>query len=352
METENTAPEIKILVNDAELPLELKADLLGAVICQYADGPSSFDISVNIVGPDNQQLRWVDDPRIQPGNKLEVKLGYLDRFESLIIGEITALHPKYSNAESARMHVQGFDKLHRLRRGRKTRTFLEIKDSQIAERLASEAGLTANVEDTGIVFDYLMQNNISDLDFLLERARRIHYEVRATGQALVFRKVASYLGKVATLEYGKTLKHFSPRLTTLGQVNELKVRAWNTSTKEAILGVARLGDEDSLMTGQESGPQIANKAFGSVAIATTDIPLVNQVEADQIARGLYNRIALNFVSGEGECVGNVLIQAGRVIELKGLGRRFGGNYYVQKAEHRINPKTGYSTRFQVMRSAA
>ncbi len=244
MATENTAPESKILLNDAEISPDLKADVLEAVVCQYLEGPNSFDIAVNIVGPENDRLRWVDDPKLQPGTKVEIKLGYLDQFQSLIVGEITALHAKYTSTESARMHVQGFDKLHRLRRGRKTRSFVEMKDSQMAEKIASEAGLTPQVEDTGVVFDYVLQSNQSDLDFLLERARRIRYEVRAEAQKLVFRRAANHLGKTVSLEFTKTLKQFCPRLTTAGQVSEVKVRAWNPLTKEAILGVARTGDED------------------------------------------------------------------------------------------------------------
>jgi phage protein D len=352
VEAENTAPASKLLINDSEIPPELVADLLEIVVCQYSDGPSSFDISVNIVGPQNQQLKWVDDNRVQPGNKVEVKLGYLDKFESLIIGEITALYPKYSTTESARMHIQGFDKLHRLRRGQKTRTFVEVKDSQMAEQIAGEVGLTADVEDSSVVFDYVLQNNLSDLDFLLERARRIRYEVRAQGEALVFRKVANHLDKVVSLEYNKNLRKFSPRLSTLGQVSELKVRAWNPANKEAVLGVARVGDEDSLMGGRESGGRIAQAAFGDAPSAVVELPFATQNEADQVARALYNDLALEFVSGEGESVGNVGIQAGKTIEIKGVGQRFGGNYYVKKAEHRISPKSGYSTKFQVVRSAA
>lgn len=351
MEPENTAPESKILINDAEIPVELKADVLELVVCQHSDGPSSFDLTLNIVGPQNSELRWVDDARVQPGNKLEIRLGYLDKFQSLIVGEITALHPKYSNAESAKMHVQGFDRLHRLRRGRKTRSFVEVKDSQIAESIAAENGLGVDVEDTSVVFDYVLQGNLSDFDFLMERARRIRYEVRAEQGKLSFRRVGNHLGKVLTLEYTKTLKHFSPRLTTAGQVDELKVRAWNPSSKEAVLGVARVGDEDSLMGGKDSGGAIARAAFGAHGSAVVHVPLATQAEADQVAHALYNEMGLEFVSGEGEAVGNIGIQAGRIIELKGVGRRFGGNYYVKRAEHRLSPKSGYATRFAVMRSA-
>jgi Bacteriophage probable baseplate hub protein len=349
---ENTAPESKILLNDAEIPPDLKADVLEAVVCQYLEGPNSFDITVNIVGPENDRLRWVDDPKLQPGTKVEIKLGYLDEFQSLIVGEITALHPKYSSTESARMHVQGFDKLHRLQRGRNTRSFVEMKDSQMAEKIAGDAGLTPQVEDTGVVFDYVLQNNQSDLEFLLERARRIRYEVRAEGQKLVFRRAANHLGKTASLEFTKTLKQFSPRLSTMAQVSELKVRAWNPTTKEVVLGVARTGDEDTRMGGRESGPQLSETAFGKTATAVIDVPLATQAEADQVAHALYNQMALEFVCGEGEAVGNASIQAGTTLELKGLGRRFSGNYYLRKTEHRLSPREGYVTRFQAIRSGS
>jgi phage protein D len=350
-EAENTAPETKILINDAEIPLDLRADILDVTVCQHADGPSSFDFSVNILDSANLQTKWVDDARVQPGNKVEIRMGYLDKFESLIIGEITALHPKYTTTEAARMHVQGFDRLHRLRRGRKTRSFVQVKDSQIAETIARDNGLSIDAQDTSVVFDYVLQNNLSDFDFLLERARRIRYEVRTEQGRLIFRRVANHLDKVLTLEYTKTLKHFCPRLTTAGQVDEVKVRAWNPATKEAVLGVARAGDEDSRMAGRDSGGEIARTAFGARATAVVHVPLATQAEADQVAHAVYNEMALEFVSGDGEAVGNTGIQAGRTIELRGLGRRFGGNYYVKRAEHRVSPKSGYNTKFQVMRAA-
>jgi phage protein D len=352
MNPENTAPESKLLINDAEIPPELKADVLEVTVLQHVEGPSSFDLSLNIVNPQNSQLRWIDDARVQPGNKLEIRLGYLDRFETLIVGEITALHAKYLNAQAAKLHVQGFDRLHRLRRGRKVRSFTAQKDSQIAATLAGDAGLTPDVQDTGVVFDYVLQNNLSDLDFLLERARRIRYEVFVDGSKLVYRRVANHLSKVATLEYGISLKQFCPRLTTLAQVNELKVRAWSPANKQAVLGVARAGDDDSRMGGSQSGPQLAQAAFGNHTTAVVDMPLATQAEADQMAHALYNRIALDFVCGEGEAVGNTAIRAGRTIELRGLGRRFSGDYYVKTAEHRVSPKTGYTTRFKLARSAA
>jgi len=115
--------------------------------------------------------------------------------------------------------------------------------------------------------------------------------------------------------------------------------------------VARVGDEDSRMGGKESGGEIARAAFGAHSTAVVHVPLATQAEADQMAHAIYNEMALEFVSGEGEAVGNAGIHAGRTIELKGLGKRFGGNYYVKRTEHRVSPKSGYNTKFHVTRAA-
>lgn len=350
--SENTAPETKILINDQDIPPDLRADILDVVVCQYLEGPDSFDIVVNLVDSQTSQIKWVDGDLLKPGNKVEIKLGYMDAFETLIIGEITALHPIFSSAESAKLHVQGFDKLHRLRRGRKTRSYNEMKDSQIAETVAQGMGLTPEVQDTAVVHSYVLQNNLSDFDFLVERARRIHYEVLVQGQKLIFRKVANNLGKSLTLEYAKNLKQFHPRLSTHCQVSEVKVRAWDPSKKEAILGVGKMGDENARMAGQSSGPQLADSAFGSTDSSWVTVPAASQAEADQIAKARFNQIALQFIEGEGEAVGNKGIKAGLILELKGLGSRFSGDYYLKKTEHRVNPKTGYVTRFSAVRNSA
>ncbi len=250
------------------------------------------------------------------------------------------------------MHVQGYDPLYRFRFGRKARSFLQMKDSQIAEQVASDMGLTPEVEDTRIVHEYVLQNNLCDLDFLMERARRIRYEVLVEDRKLIFRSAANHSGKTVTLEYMKDLKHFYPRMAIVRQVSEVKVRGWNPASKEAILGVARPGDETTRMEGKEIGAAIAENAVGKSSAAIVDIPVGSQAEAEQIAKAEFNRLNVQFINGDGETVGNMDIRAGTTIQLKGLGKRFSGLYYVKSSEHRISPDTGYVTKFNAVRNAS
>lgn len=355
MAKEHTTPEIEILINDKKIPSDLIVDVLELKVCHYIKGPDTFDITVNMLNSHEPELKWVDHDNFTPGNKIEIRMGYMDDMKTMITGEITALHPRYFANRASHINVQGYDRLHRFYRGKKTRTFLQMKDSQIAEKIAREMKLTPQVEDTGIVHQYVLQNNLSDLDFLLERALRIRYEVIVEDKKLIFRKAANHLGKTVTLEYMTNLKYFYPRLSTAQQVSEVKVRGWNPASKKAIIGVARPGDETTRMDGKDIGADIAETAFGKTTSSIVDIPVGSQAEAEQIAKAKFNDFNVALICGEGEAVGNMDIRAGTTIRLIGLGKRFSGLYYVKSTEHRIDPGEGtggYITKFNVERNAS
>lgn len=352
MAQEHTAPERKILINDEEIPAELTVDILEILVAQYVEGGDRFEIVVNALDSTNLQLKWIDDAQFQPGNKVEIQVGYTGQLETLIAGEITALDSRFADDQAAKLTVQGFDRLHRLRRGRKTRAFYEVKDSQIVEQIASDMGLQSEVEDSQVVHPYVLQANLSDIDFLVGRARRIRYEVIVLDKKLIYRRAANHLGETLALEYMKDLKWFAARLSTVRQVSEVAVRGWNPRSKEGILAVARAGDATTRMKGSSIGPAIGETAFGKTATAIADIPVESQAEADQIAKARFNDMAIELIHGEGEAVGNSRLRAGITMELKGVGTRFRGVYYVEKAEHRLSPRGGYVTRFDVRRNAS
>jgi phage protein D len=349
---EKTSPERRILINGAALPAELDADVLAVTVGQYIEGGDRFEVVVNALGSEDRQLRWIDTDHTQPGNQVAIELGFTGQLERVLVGEITALRVSYSSDQAAQLHIQGFDRLHRLRRGRRTRAYHEVKDSQVAEQIAADLGLEPEVTDSIIVHPYLLQNSMPDIDFLLQRARRIRYEVVVSDRTLGFRPAANHLAQAVTLEYMRDLKWFNVRLSTARQVSEVAVRAWSRGSKEAILGRARVGAETTLMNGAESGPRLAESAFGASADAIVDTPLETQSEADQIAEAMYNEMALELITGEGETAGEPTLRAGATIELRGLGERFSGLYYVVKAEHRFAPDIGYITRFDVQRNSS
>jgi phage protein D len=350
LEEVRVRPDFKLFLDGGELPTEEAVDVLDVTVCSYVTGASWFCVTMNNWHSDIQDFKYSDGPRIKEGAKLEVTLGYDTRVISLIKGEVTALEPEFSEKEAPTLKVHGYDLLHRFRRGRKTKSYTQLKDSQIASQIASALGLSAEVEDTGVTHEYLLQDNLTDIDFLLERARRIRYELVIEDGTLKFRKAANDRGGVVTLEFGFTLRSFYPRLSTATQVSEVLVQGWDPKTKQAIKGRARGGDEVSKMGGQRLGASIAESAFFATKNVITDQPIFSEGEANQIAKGKFNDMAVEFITGEGTAIGNGDIQAGAVIELKKLGRRFSGLYYVTSAKHTID-SAGYNTTFTVERNA-
>jgi len=350
LQTERTAPRFKILAGGSELPIETELDVLDVKVSDYVEGAGTFTITFNNWSSSTQEFKKIGEDKLTEGTEVEVKVGFVDNLKSLIVGEITALEPQFSANESPTMKVFGYDRLHRFRRGRNTRSFVDMKDSEIAEKIARELQLRVDAEDTQITHQYVLQSNQSDIDFLLERARRIRYEVVVKDKTLFFRKAANNKSKIVSIEFGLTLTSFYPRLSTMRQVSEVIVQGWNHKTKEAIIGKAQQGDETSKMNGSKLGVAISESAFAAAKTFVVDKPVFSQGEATQIAKGLFNDMTVEFITGEGTAIGNTDIRAGEVVELLKLGQRFSGPYYVTSSTHIIDRK-GYSTRFTVARNA-
>ena len=65
--------------------------------------------------------------------------------------------------------IRAFDRLHRLSRGRRARSFLNVKDEDLVQKIAAEVGLEAKSDSTREVIDYVFQDNESNLEFLQRR---------------------------------------------------------------------------------------------------------------------------------------------------------------------------------------
>jgi phage protein D len=350
LEQPRDAPHFKVLVGGSELPVETAADILEVKVSDYVEGASTFTVTFNNWNSETQEFKWIDQDILSEGTEVEVKVGYVDDLNSIIKGEVTALEPEFPDNEAPSLKIQGYDRLHRFRRGRKTRSFVQMKDSDIAGQIASELGLTAQADDTSVTHDYVLQSNQTDIDFLLERARRIHFEVTVKDKTLNFRKAANDQSKVVSLQYGLTLQSFYPRLSTMRQVGEVVVKGWNALTKEIIVAKSQRGDEISKMKGEKLGVVISTGAFQASEKVIVDKPIFSMGEAQQMAKGKFNEMSNEFITGEGTAIGNMDIRAGAVVELEKLGKRFSGLYYITSSTHTVGPR-GYNTKFTVARNA-
>jgi phage protein D len=227
-----------------------------------------------------------------------------------------------------------------------------MSDSAIASQVAREAGLRASVTNTGAALAHVLQSNQSDWDFLQERARLLGYEIFVRDKVLYFRPPQHTSAATVTMRIGDDISEFSPRLSAQAQIAEVAVRGWDVKQKKAIVGRASVGQETAVPGEGTSGPRAARQAFGQATVASVDVPVRTVAEADTIARGQFNELALEYVRGDVIADGNPGVHAGTVVAIEGAGDRFSGDYYVTSVTHTLTGEAGYQTTFSVERNTA
>lgn len=344
-------PRLQILVQGKPLKTEIEFDLISALVSEDLEAPSMFELRLVTWDIIKQQMTWVDDTVFDVGNEVEIKMGYKDDIQTVMLGEITGLEPEYTLDDLPILVVRGHDLRHRLLRGRHTKSFLKIKDSEVVDQIARTNGLTAKVTDSKVKLEYILQHNQTDWEFLNERAKRIGYEVAIDKNILYFRPHQNTQNKLLTLTYRENLQEFIPRLSTMNQVEKVEVRGWIPKDKKEVIGKAGVGQENGTMGGSTSGSKAVRKAFGTSSQTIVSQPVSSQKEADNMALGQFQDMAIAYITGEGACQGNPQLRAGKVIEISGVGKRFGGLYYLNSVEHSYIWDQGYRTSFTVRRNA-
>jgi phage protein D len=344
----NRHPAYQVRINGTVVPEEMKWALEAITVQQDVAGLGMFTLRLEDWEPNRLEVYWMDQPLLSVGNAVQILMGYAgDRaLTTLIDGDITGLEPEFSAEAPPRLTVRGYDKRHRLARGHKTRTFVQMTDSEIVHQIAVEAGFQAQVDDTGVRLEYVLQYNQTDLAFIQTRAEPLGYEVVVQGNRLSFRRPPAQQRAAVTLSLAQDLLAFSPRLSTMTQVGQLAIRGWDPKQKVAIAGHANA----TAGMGATTGPQATRRAFGNAATLGVQRPVFTQAEADALAQGQFHAMALSYISGEGTCVGCPALQPGIVVRIDGAGQRFSGPYYVTSATHTL-AAGDYRTAFTCRRNA-
>jgi phage protein D len=343
--------DFDLRINGSPLPDAARRDVRSITVQEDLDALSMFTVELYNWDERTQAVSWSDDRTFAVGNAVEVSLGYVDAVTSVMVAEITSLEPRFGADEPPRLVVRGYDHRHRLARARKTRTFARMKDSAIAAQVGREAGLRVEATDTKVTLPFVVQSNQTDLEFLQRRAGLIGFEVFVRDKVLHFRRPQNAAKAAVRLALGGDVTEFAPRLSALSQVGEVAVRGWDVKKKETVLGKAGVGQEASAMGGKASGPKAANRAFGKAGNVGVRQPVQTKAEADQMALGRFNEMALTYIRGDLTCEGNAGIRAGTVVDVEGAGTTFSGPYYVTAVTHRLDDG-GFETTLQLQRSAA
>ncbi len=273
----------------------------------------------------------------------------------VITGEITAFEQE-TDASGTWTIVRGYDPVHRLCRGRRTRTFADTTDADVVRQVAGAAGLElGTVDDDGVTYEHVSQTNLTDWEFLRSRAHETGHELAAVGGKLEWRKPADTSSAPSgpadlytpalpfQLLLGRDLLRFKPRVTAAEQVSEVQVRGWDPQQKQAVVGTAQ-ASSNSASVGVT--PADLASMFSAAPYVVVDREVTSQAEADRVAESVAQQIGGAHAEAEGTAFGDPRLVPGAAVSIGSVGWPHDGSYVLTAARH-IYDETGYRTEFSV-----
>ena len=370
-------PAYKIRLGGREVP-----ELHDITTVSYSDSLTaidSFDVTVNNWDAANQKFKYTDVETFRPWTRVELGLGYyrrgFDLRRPMLTGEITTMAPTFPASGGPTLAVRGLNLLHRFRLKQETKPFFLQTDTEIASFLVGriDAELRKQFPQLRIELEpeklseekipFLVMQNQYPIVFLMERARRIGYELAikelpegSQGRVLISFAPTSIISRPTyVLEWGVSLISIQPTLRVAEQVSKVTVRGWNPQSKKPIV--------KSVTRAQLKGERVVHPRdldLQEPPLAqevTVDRPIGSEGEAERYAKMILRQTASELVVAKGRTIGLPDLRAGVKVQIRGLGRRFSGpddrpfEYVVTETTHAFSD-AGYTTDFTARMEAS
>ena len=334
---------------------DLARDILYLSVTETCDGLKSMEARFTAIGPipgrRTESLLYLDGRQLDFGKRLQVSIGPSSRQRFVFDGFISALEVQFDEAQEPEICVYAEDKLMDLRMTRRSRTFEEMSDQQIAEELAGEHGLQADVNAQGPTYNQIQQCNMSDLAFLRDRGRLLQAEVWLDGDTLHFATRDNRQGTSLTLIRGTDLIQVRVLADLAHQRTQVHIGGFDANNAQAIdesVGEEAISAETA---GGRSGISILQNAFGErISKRVMEVPL-DAIEATAWAEGEMRRRGRQFVTVNAIANGVADLIVGSTLNLEQIGEPFSGEgYYVTKVQQEYTLAHGHRTLFEAQRA--
>lgn len=330
LERSTDVVSLTIEVNGNELPRTIP--ILGVEVVRQVNRIPYARLRIADGAPAIEDFAQSTGNFFVPGNELTIHAGYHGETEPVFTGIVLA-HRVAVRRNSSWLEVECRDSVFKMTLSRRNRYFEEVTDSDVAETLLSEYGLTPDITATMVTHSQLLQYQANDWDFMLNR-------LEANGQILVVengtvRSVVPSLDQEpdATILYGATLLELDAQFDARTQSGAIRALAWDPATQALQEAAAAdpgwagngnlsvntmteaTGREEDLLWHGGSLPADALQAWADAAL-------------------LRARLAAS--RGRVRFQGFPKVQPGRLLDLSGISERFNGTVYVTGVRHEFS----------------
>lgn len=269
--------------------------------------------------------------RFVPGKTIEIKLGYRSQNDTVFKGVIVKQRISVRKSGTA-LNVECSADAVKMTNANKSRYFIDKKDSEIMEELLDAHGIAKDVQPTTPSLKEVVQYDSTDWDFLLCRAEASGQIVLVQDDKVKVAKPATSGSPVLTMAYGSTVLELDAEMDSRLQSKGVKASSWSAADQTRV-------DADAT---EPTTPAAGN-------IAATDLAKVQGDDVNEIkhaghleqpelqtwADARLLRMRLAKIRGRAKCQGFAAILPDQLVEISGIGDRFGGQLYVSGVRHTV-----------------
>jgi phage baseplate assembly protein V len=242
----------------------------------------------------------------------------------------------YPSSGEREIRVRGYDLMHRLRKSRHVRSFVQVTSLDIARELAGAVGLSVKSEEPGPLSQFLLQLNQSDLDFLLDQTEPHGLYPCVQGNTLRFLTLTGTDGSTL-LALGESLLEVHIEVNSDSACRSVTVTGWDPFRAQLQVGRAT-----KTRIGRRVAAEAPPKLFGSDG----EVTLSSQAGRDQkiaqsIAQSELDRRSAGEVVLHGTVLGDPRLRPGSPVEVTGVAVTFSGRYILSSVTHTIDGRAGY-----------
>ena len=343
-----------ISINDKSQD-DLVPDILEIEVEEDVDKADVFRVRLALTLQLNGTWSYIDEDRFTLWNKLSIVIGYPSATEKIIDGYITHVDVSLSNDEDeAYIEVSGMDGSCLMDVQEKQLAWANKKDSEIAQQIFSNYGLSYDVEDSVAQHKESVSTIVqseTDIRFLKRLAARNGFECFVYGTKGYFRspKLQDPAQNVLAIAFGEDTNLASlyvkvdgtpPTHVEIKRIDPFEKqidRQTLTGSPLRTLGAQSLG---SIRDSKADGYQLVRHQISS-----------STQEMTSRLRKAYEP-ASQFVGLEGEIDSRtygMVLRAKKTVAVKGAGAKFSGLYYVTRVKHLLNLET-YTQNFSAIRN--
>lgn len=353
------APVISVGAAGTPLPADVARRITRVVVDSHRHLPDMLEITFH-----DRDCTILREAGIRLGTVLTVSTTGLrdDELRTLLVGEVTAIEGVF--AELNHTVVRGYSADHRLTRARRSATFLNSTDTDIARRVAANAGLrTSALDPTTTQHERVGQLNETDWDFLRTRAGETGFDF-GVRDGRFFLEAGTAPTAPIPLAFPRDLRVFLPRVTAGNLTAEAEVRVWDPMAAEVVSATARTATSSVRLPGTDpaavAGPFDGGRPVVSSPSPAGPAPVAGHVVTDRPqagGAGLHAAAARaadqaaehwggTVAEAEGEAAGDPRLLAGVAIEVSGVPEVFCGRWTLTRARH-VFDSADYHTQFEV-----